>query len=350
MKPIFGKTPSLGLRLALAVLASIGLIISDGQSSTMIQIRTLMETSVGGLYYLANTPRTVLDNISHNLVDTNKLQIENKILKEQLREKIADLLLLDQLKVENQRLRLLLNSPLRTDEYKKIAEILTAENDVYRQQVVINQGESDGAYVGQPVIDERGVVGQIIAVGHKSSRVLLLSDVTHSIPVQVLRNDVRVIASGTGRSDELVLDNVPRSVDIVQGDLLVTSGLGGRFPEGYPVGIVENVSRDGSNYFATVSVKPLASLERLRYVLLLWPTNEEMRKAGSLSPADVRKAVQQRLETPNNAPPKTKVTEENNSTTQPIEQDENLPNENLPLEMPNGATGVMDTPAQEGMR
>lgn len=146
---------------------------------------------------------------------------------EQLREKNADLLLLDQLKVENQRLRLLLNSPLRTDEYKKIAEVLTAETDVYRQQVVINQGERDGAYVGQPVIDEKGMIGQIISVGENTSRVLLLTDVTHSIPVQVLRNDVRVIASGTGHSDELTLDNVPRSVDIEKGDLLVTSGLGG---------------------------------------------------------------------------------------------------------------------------
>ncbi len=106
--------------------------------------------------------------------------------------------MLDQLKVENQRLRLLLSSPLRQDEYKKIAEVLAAEMDAYRQQVVINQGRLDGAFVGQPIIDERGVVGQVISVGKKSSRVLLLSDITHAIPVQVLRNDVRGIASGTG--------------------------------------------------------------------------------------------------------------------------------------------------------
>ena len=256
MKPIFGKTPPLGLKLFLAVIASLGLIASDRQTTTMIQARSLLETAVGGLYYLANTPRTVLDGVSDNLVDTNKLQIENKALKDQLREKNADLLLLDQLKVENQRLRLLLNSPLRIDEYKKIAEVLTAETDIYRQQVVINQGEKDGAYIGQPVIDEKGVVGQIISVGEHTSRVLLITDIAHSIPVQVLRNDVRMIASGTGHNDELVLDNVPRSVDIEKGDLLVTSGLGGRFLEGYPVAIVESVSRDGQNYFATVTAKP----------------------------------------------------------------------------------------------
>ncbi|PJG85794.1 rod shape-determining protein MreC [Conservatibacter flavescens] len=294
MKPIFAKAPSLGIRLVLAIIASVALILSDGQTNSMIKARSVMETAIGGLYYLANSPRTVLDGVSDNLVDTSKLQIENRIIKEQLLEKNADLLLLDHLKVENQRLRLLLNSPLRQDEYKKIAEVLTAENDAYRKQVVINQGKNDGAYVGQPVIDEKGVVGQIIAVGAKTSRVLLLTDVTHGIPLQVLRNDVRVIASGSGRNDELTLENVPRSVDIEKGDLLVTSGLGGRFPEGYPVGIVDKISRDGSNYFASVSVKPLASLERLRYVLLLWPTSDEMRKANT-SPEDVRNVVKQRL-------------------------------------------------------
>ena len=297
MKPIFSKAPPLGIRLILAILASILLMIGDGRSSGMIQVRSLMETSISGIFYFANIPRSVLDGVSDNLADTSKLQIENRVLKEQLREKNADLLLLDQFKVENQRLRLLLNSPLLYDEYKKIAEVLTAETDVYRQQVVINQGSRDGVFVGQPVIDEKGVVGQVTSVGANSSRVLLITDVTHSIPLQVLRNDVRLIASGTGRGDELQLDNVPHSVDIVKGDLLVTSGLGGRFPEGYPVAIVDSVSTDKQNYFAVITAKPLASLERLRYLLLLWPTNEELHRPQSLSPEDVRNTVRQRLST-----------------------------------------------------
>ena len=333
MKPIFGKNPPLGLKLFLAVIASLGLIASDRQTTTMIQARSLLETAVGGLYYLANTPRTVLDGVSDNLVDTNKLQIENKALKDQLREKNADLLLLDQLKVENQRLRLLLNSPLRIDEYKKIAEVLTAETDIYRQQVVINQGEKDGAYIGQPVIDEKGVVGQIISVGEHTSRVLLITDIAHSIPVQVLRNDVRMIASGTGHNDELVLDNVPRSVDIEKGDLLVTSGLGGRFLEGYPVAIVESVSRDGQNYFATVTAKPLAFIDKLRYVLLLWPTNEDTRKASPITPADVRKAVEQRLATQGNEAQKVKKALV--SDAPPVEQTPSEATSDLPTEAPH---------------
>ena len=349
MKPIFGKTPPLGLKLFLAVIASLGLIASDRQTTTMIQARSLLETAVGGLYYLANTPRTVLDGVSDNLVDTNKLQIENKALKDQLREKNADLLLLDQLKVENQRLRLLLNSPLRIDEYKKIAEVLTAETDIYRQQVVINQGEKDGAYIGQPVIDEKGVVGQIISVGEHTSRVLLITDIAHSIPVQVLRNDVRMIASGTGHNDELVLDNVPRSVDIEKGDLLVTSGLGGRFLEGYPVAIVESVSRDGQNYFATVTAKPLAFIDKLRYVLLLWPTNEDTRKASTITPADVRKAVEQRLATQGNEAQKVKkalVPDVPPAEQTPSEATSDLPTE-APHENPVEAVPVEDKSPRE---
>ena len=349
MKPIFGKTPPLGLKLFLAVIASLGLIASDRQTTTMIQARSLLETAVGGLYYLANTPRTVLDGVSDNLVDTNKLQIENKALKDQLREKNADLLLLDQLKVENQRLRLLLNSPLRIDEYKKIAEVLTAETDIYRQQVVINQGEKDGAYIGQPVIDEKGVVGQIISVGEHTSRVLLITDIAHSIPVQVLRNDVRMIASGTGHNDELTLDNVPRSVDIEKGDLLVTSGLGGRFLEGYPVAIVESVSRDGQNYFATVTAKPLAFIDKLRYVLLLWPTNEDTRKASPITPADVRKAVEQRLATQGNEAQKVKkalVSDVPPAEQTPSEATSDLPTE-TPHENPVEAVPVEDKSPRE---
>lgn len=294
MKPIFAKAPPLGVRLVIAIALSVACIFFDGRGSTMVQVRNLLETAVGGLYYFANTPRVVLDGVSNNFIDSQRLKMENQVLREQIREKNADLLLLDQLKVENQRLRLLLSSPLRQDEYKKVAEVLTAEMDAYRQQVIINQGKSDGAFVGQPIIDERGVVGQVISVGEKSSRVLLLTDVTHAIPVQVLRNDVRGIASGTGHSEELILDHLPRTVDIAKGDVLVTSGLGGHFPEGYPVAVVETVINDGSSHFARVTARPLASLDRLRYLLLLWPTNEELRKAQTISPQDVRDAVEER--------------------------------------------------------
>lgn len=292
MKPIFAKAPPLGVRLFFAIVISVALILSDGRSQAMIQLRNVLESAVSGLYYFSNTPRTVLDGVSNNFIDSQKLQLENRALKQQLLEKNTDLQLLDQLKVENNRLRLLLSSPLRQDEYKKVVEVLNAEMDAYRQQVIINQGKKDGAFIGQPVIDERGVVGQVISVGDNTSRILLLTDVTHGIPIQILRNDVRAVATGTGQSGELLLDNMPRGVDIEKGDVLVTSGLGGRFPEGYPVAVVESVQNDGSSHFARAIARPLASLERLRYLLLLWPMGDDMHK--SLSPQGVRDVVEER--------------------------------------------------------
>lgn len=293
MKPIFAKTAPLGVRLFFAIAISISLILSDGRSNAMIQVRSVLESAVSALYYFSNTPRTLLDGVSHNFIDSQKLLLENRALKQQLLEKNTELQLLDQLKVENNRLRLLLSSPLRQDEYKKVVDVLTAEMDAYRQQVVINQGHKDGAFVGQPVIDEKGVVGQVISVGDNTSRVLLLTDVTHGIPVQVLRNDVRTVANGTGHSSELILENMPRGVDIKQGDVLVTSGLGGRFPEGYPVAIIESVQNDGSSHFSRATARPLASLERLRHLLLLWPMGEEAYKTR-LSPQGVRDVVEER--------------------------------------------------------
>ncbi|MGL5726354.1 MAG: rod shape-determining protein MreC, partial [Plesiomonas sp.] len=134
---------------------------------------------------------------------------------------------------------------------------------------------------------------QVISVGKISSRVLLISDATHAIPVQVLRNDIRVIASGTGRRDELQLEHIPSSTDIRSGDMLVTSGLGGRFPEGYPVGIVKSFEVDSQNAFAVVTVTPTAQLERLRYLLLLWPNKSETTPPPSAD--DVRAAARERL-------------------------------------------------------
>ncbi|MDP8033545.1 rod shape-determining protein MreC [Pasteurella atlantica] len=294
MKLIFSKLPSLGVRLFFAIVFSIALIVSDGRSNMIIQVRNVLETTVSVLYYFANTPRIILDGVSNNFIDSSKLQLENKMLKEQLREKNASLLRFEQLKVENQRLRLLLSSPLRQDEYKKVAEVLTAEIDTYRQQVVINQGRQSGVFIGQPVIDELGIVGQVISVGETTSRVLLITDSLHSIPVQVLRNDVRTIINGSGQNNELFIDALPRTVDIVKGDILVTSGLGGRFPEGYPVAVIESVSNTRKAHFARIVARPLASFNHLRHLLLLWPTNEELRNIKKLSAQDVRNVVNER--------------------------------------------------------
>ncbi|MGL4931035.1 MAG: rod shape-determining protein MreC [Plesiomonas sp.] len=293
MKPIFGRGPSLQLRLFLAIIASISLLIMDSRVITFSSVRSSLDTLVSPLHYLANSPRQLLDTLSERLETKERLILENRALHQELQRKNSDLLMLSQFKHENKRLRELLGSPLRSDERKMVTQVLTADTDPYSHQVVIDKGSDQGVYIGQPVISDKGVVGQVISVGKISSRVLLISDATHAIPVQVLRNDIRVIASGTGRRDELQLEHIPSSTDIRAGDMLVTSGLGGRFPEGYPVGIIKSFEVDSQNAFAVVIATPTAQLERLRYLLLLWPNKSETTPPPTAD--DVRAAARERL-------------------------------------------------------
>ncbi|UTV28033.1 rod shape-determining protein MreC [Photobacterium atrarenae] len=275
MKPIFGRGPSLQLRLFLAILLSVSLMLADSRLDAFANVRYLLNSAIAPLQYAANLPRELLEGMSGQLSSHQRLLAENKALKRDLLVKQSDILLLDQLQQENQRLRDLLGSPFVRDEKKLIAEVMAVDSDPYSHQVMIDKGRVDGVYEGQPVINEKGVVGQVSYVGAHNSRVLLLIDATHALPVQVVRNDIRVIASGSGHIDQVQLEHVPSSTDIEVGDLLVTSGLGGRYPEGYPVGYVTEFSFDNKRPFAQIKAKPTVQFDRLRYLLLVWPTPRE---------------------------------------------------------------------------
>ncbi|MBD8513126.1 rod shape-determining protein MreC [Photobacterium sp. WH77] len=275
MKPIFGRGPSLQLRLFLAMLLSAGLMLADSRLDAFAQVRYVLNSAVAPLQYAANLPREILDGLFSQLSSHQRLLAENKALKRDLLVLQSDVLLLDQLQQENQRLRELLGSPFVRDERKMVAEVMAVDSDPYSHQVMIDKGRVDGVYEGQPVINDKGIVGQISYVGAHNSRVLLLIDPTHAIPVQVVRNDIRVIASGSGEQDQIQLEHVPSSTDIKVGDLLVTSGLGGRYPEGYPVGRVTEFSFDNKRPFAQIKALPTVQFDRLRYLLLVWPTDRE---------------------------------------------------------------------------
>ncbi|MEZ8094894.1 rod shape-determining protein MreC [Photobacterium swingsii] len=285
MKPIFGRGPSLQLRLFLAILLSVSLMLADSRLDAFANIRYLLNSAIAPLQYAANLPRAMLDNVSGQLSSHQQLLAENKSLKRDLLVQQSDVLLLEQLKQENKRLRDLLGSPFIRDERKMITEVMAVDSDPYSHQVMIDKGRIDGVYEGQPVINEKGIVGQVSYVGAHNSRVLLLIDPTHGIPVQVVRNDIRVIASGSGQIDQIQLEHVPSSTDIEVGDLLVTSGLGGRYPEGYPVANVTEFSFDNKRPFAQIKARPTVQFDRLRYLLLVWPTPQELNNAGGLDDA-----------------------------------------------------------------
>ncbi|OIN10263.1 rod shape-determining protein MreC [Oceanisphaera psychrotolerans] len=271
MKPIFGRGPSLPIRLVLAVVVSLALIIADSRYHSFTGVKVYLNSLVSPLQYMANSPRILLDSASSQLMSRQALLSQTQRLEQELFLLRDDLLRLRHLEQENQRLRDLLGSPVRFDTRRMVAEIMAVDTDPFIHQVVIDKGSLQGVTEGQPVLNEQGVVGQVVSVGKTTSRVLLITDTSHGIPVRVARNDIRAIASGSGQLDRLLLHNITRNTDIQEGDILLSSGLAGRFPEGYPVGRVSRVGYEEGQPFADIRVQPFAALDRVRYLLLLWP-------------------------------------------------------------------------------
>ena len=271
MASIFKNGPSPQHRLFLVVCCSVLLMFFDHKMNSFESARSYLQSLVSPLQYLANTPKQLLTLMSENLVSRQKLLDENKKFQSQQVWYKEQGMRLEILKKENNRLRALLASPLHADLKKMVTEIISVDSDPYSHQVVIDRGANDGVYEGQAVLDDLGVVGQVLHVGATNSRVLLITDISHGVPVRNSRNGVRMVSSGSGRIDRLIQNHVPHSIDVQVGDLLVTSGLGGKYPEGYPVAVVTLVEQDESRPFALVYSQPVAQIEKLRYLLLLSP-------------------------------------------------------------------------------
>ena len=271
MNPIFKHGPSAQHRLILVLFCSALLIYFDHKANSFEFVRGYLQSLVSPLQYIASTPKQAIDWAVENIATRRQLIEENQQLKTNELVYQEQLMQLNILQQENDRLRALLASPVRKDVKKMVAEVLSVDSDPYSHQVVINKGANDGVFEGQAVLAYQGIVGQVLHVGTISSRVLLITDVTHAVPVRIKRNGVRLIASGTGNISRLTHNHVPHSTDVRKDDLLVTSGLGGKYPEGYPVAKVTAVLSDESRPFAQVQSEPIAQIDRLRYLLLLWP-------------------------------------------------------------------------------
>lgn len=270
MKLLFSNRSPLSVQLLTSILLALILIILDINYRPFNEVRYYLDSIVSPLYHVSNSPRASFDSLHEMAKTREELASENEKLNEELMNKKADLLLLEHLRHENNRLRELLKAPLWHEEHKMAAQVLLADTNPYAYQVVINKGKNDGVYIGQPIIDEKGIVGQIYEIAQNTSRAILVCDYQHAIPVQVQRNDISMVAVGNGCNNDLTLDFLPNNVDIKVGDVLVTSGLDGRFPEGYPVAIVTSVKIDISDSSPLISATPTADLKRLRYLLLLW--------------------------------------------------------------------------------
>jgi rod shape-determining protein MreC len=270
MNLLFGRSPPIKLRLVLAIILSFVFMGADKYTNGSATLRAFLNSLVTPVYYLASLPEESLEWTVDQFKSREELQSENEQLRQKQLLQSEQLQRFSFLKKENETLRALLDSPVRQQGKKMIAEVMSIDSHAFRDVVVINKGAIDGVFEGQPVIDEFGVVGQVTSVATTSSRVILISDSTHAIPVRIERNGVRAIIEGSGRIDVLKASNVPHSVDVAKGDVMVTSGLGGAFPEGYPVAKVIRVEHDLSLPFAQIFAEPIARLDRVSRVLLLW--------------------------------------------------------------------------------
>ncbi len=243
------------------------------------------------LQFAAHSPVAAARWLDEALTSRNELQQRNAALSQENLLLKARQQQHEALESENMRLRDLLGSSLKIGDRVLIAELLAVDLDPYRQQVLINKGSSSGVFVGQPVLDANAVMGQVVEVNPLTATVLLITDASHSLPVQVNRNGLRCIAEGVGLINRLELSHIPHNADIREGDLLVTSGLGGRFPPGYPVARVTDVKSEQGKPFATVVATPTARLDRSREMLLVWtlrqavpPVHGDAPKEASLVP------------------------------------------------------------------
>ena len=253
---------------------SLLLAFADYRLHYLVQVRTALSTLVYPIQNIASMPSDFSDWVTDKLESSDEIQKRLTALEAENLLNNVRLQKLQALERENIRLRGLLGSSFRVHERVSVAELLTIDLDPFSQRVMINKGTQDGVFVGQPVLDATGVMGQILEVGLFSSTVILLTDLSHAIPVQINRNGLRSVAIGGGLENALQLQYIPHSEDIREGDLLVTSGLGGRFPVGYPVGKIDKVTFPSGEAFAEISASPVANLMKSREVLLVFPSNK----------------------------------------------------------------------------
>lgn len=272
MNPIFkGRNPR--FLFVFLLILTFGLIAADLHWQKMKDGRMYLTLLVTPLQWLVDIPSRAADGLSDVFVDRASLIRDNELLRSEALELHRRTLRMEALTEENTQLRQLLNARDRLEHAVKAVELIGINPDPFLHEVILNRGVEDGLAVGQPVIDAGGIMGQVLSLAHYTSRVMLITDARTAIPVEVNRSGFRSIALGKGLLNELELSHVPSTADIEEGDLLVTSGLGGRFPRGYPVAVVEEIVRDPGRPFLLVKAKPSARLDRSRQLLVIdFPT------------------------------------------------------------------------------
>lgn len=249
---------------------SIALMFFDSRTSYLDPVRLTLGVIATPIHWVASIPTGIGRQFDLWLESEESVRaVYEELLVEQAQLKLR-LQSIQALEFENQELRRVLEASQRFKNDVIVAELVEVSLDPYVQKVLVNKGGLDGVYVGQPAFNAQGILGQVTKVMPTTSSVTLITDPSHALPVQVKRDGLRAIARGVGRPDELQISYLGPNVDIREGDILVSSGLGGRFPSGYPVAEVAEVLHDSGELFLKVSAKPLSNLSHGKYVMLVW--------------------------------------------------------------------------------
>lgn len=264
------RIPALGIRALVFMTISLAFMVLDHRQGHLERLRDAIGVAVYPIQVAVDAPFRLWDWFDKTLTSRNDLQLELSRLRAERLVTSARLQRFSALEAENARLRDLLEARSQVRDEIRVAEIMSVDTNPYRHNLVINVGETDGVYDGQAIVDADGVVGQVIETGLTTAQAILISDPSHALPVEVNRNGLRTIAKGTGEFDRLALPFLPNNADIRPGDLLVTSGLGGAFPSGYPVAVVNSVNRIPQEPFADVTAVPASALDQVREVMLIW--------------------------------------------------------------------------------
>jgi len=282
---------SLGFRFILVCIVSMSLMVLDHRDEHLRTIRQAFSVLVYPIQLAVDLPVRGWRWMDTAIADRSVLLAENQALKLEKLDVGVRLQRLDALEAENRRLRAMLDSSAKVADRVLIAEVLAVDLDPYRQRFTINRGTTDGVYVGQALLDADGLVGQVMHAEPFSAEAVLISDADHALPVAINRNGLRTIIIGTGDSGRLRMPYLPNAADVEVGDLVISSGLGGVFPSGYPVGYVSAVERLPGQGFAEIYVQPAAKLDRAREVLLVWTADAELtNREGEERPTSLAEA------------------------------------------------------------
>ncbi len=267
--PLFKQGASARAKVVFFALVSICLLLADARLKTLVVVRQSIATALYPVQMLALAPRDAMNSTGSYFSSLAKLQNEVRDLRQQQILHAQALQKEQYLAMENAHLRDLLAAPVRSEVKSVMGEILYDARDAFTRKIVLDRGIQAGVNVGQPVIDGKGVVGQVTRVFPFTSEVTLLTDKDQAIPVQVARNGLRSIAYGRGQSGLLDLHFMAANADIHPGDILITSGIDGVYPAGLSVAKVIKVESNTAGAFGRIVCQPLAGIERNKQLLIL---------------------------------------------------------------------------------